>query len=327
MSAIPPPPSREHTCAVVVTYHPDEAIAGNVRVLTAQVAAVFIIDNASNPAARERLVGLAAELPGVTLILNDENLGIAAALNQGLARADAAGFVWALLLDQDSKLLPALMGSLRAAYGTFPNPQRLGIIGTRFQLDGVLADQLPPGLRAPAADPPELGAPLFVEKVTVITSGSLLSLLAARQTGVMREDFFIDGVDHEYCLRLRRHGYAVIEAVTPGLIHPLGAPTVRPVLGRRVFVSNHPPLRRYYIARNRLLLARAYFLSEFRWIANSLLGLAKEMLIVSLAEQERGRKLAATAMGLLHGVLNRRGCLAPETAARFASTAAPKPAR
>ena len=63
----------------------------------------------------------------------------------------------------------------------------------------------------------------------MITSGSLLALAVFRRVGPMREDFFIDAVDFQYCLRLRRHGYKVIETLLPTLIHPIGAPTLQRV--------------------------------------------------------------------------------------------------
>ena len=215
-----------------------------------------------------------------------------------------------MLLDQDSEPLETMLDGFRTAYTDFSPPERLGLIGSRFELPGIPTHELPQRLRDVRPKATSSATPRYAERETVITSGSLLALAVFRRVGRMREDFFIDAVDFEYCLRLRRYGYKVIETLLPTLIHPIGVPTVQRVFGRLIVTTNHSPLRRYYIVRNRLLLARAYFFSEFSWVMNSLWALVKETAIVLLAEKERGRKMAATLRGLAHGLANRRGPLA-----------------
>src|SRR4030095_5315976 len=71
---------------------------------------------------------------------------------------------------------------------------------------------------APASDEP--GA--SIERRTVITSGTLLSLNAYDAIGRFRDDFFIDGIDHEYCLRARAKRYRILLMLAPLLVHSIG---------------------------------------------------------------------------------------------------------
>ena len=50
----------------------------------------------------------------------------------------------------------------------------------------------------------------FSERESVITAGSLISIMAYKAIGGYNEALFIDEVDHEYCYRLRREGFQVL---------------------------------------------------------------------------------------------------------------------
>ena len=59
---------------------------------------------------------------------------------------------------------------------------------------------------------------------SVVSSGSLVKAEAVRKAGYPRADFFIDFVDHEFNLRLRRHGYQIAVIRESGLSHRIGQP-------------------------------------------------------------------------------------------------------
>ena len=102
---------------MVVTYRPGRRGGGPGGGNSFRVRRVFVVDNGSDAAA---LAGLRALPPekAVEIIANGENLGLATALNQGLARAceREGDFDWALLLDQDSEPMEAMLEGFRAAY-------------------------------------------------------------------------------------------------------------------------------------------------------------------------------------------------------------------
>jgi rhamnosyltransferase len=102
----------------------------------------------------------------------------------------------------------------------------------------------------------------------VITSGNLLRLSAYNVAGPFRDDYFIDYVDHEYCLRLRSCGYKILQISNAFLEHQIGTITTHWYLYRTIQLGNHSPLRRYYSFRNRFYFNETYrrlFPKYFRW--------------------------------------------------------------
>ena len=290
------PPHARNVCAILVSYQPDVELREQISGVMRQVAFLIVVDNASGTAAREEL-RRATDNPNMELILNAENRGVGAALNQGAERATRLGFKWVLTLDQDSWLDPSLVATLEGIYRAHPDREAVKILGVNY---------LHAYDRSPAFSWRDDGA-LFHEVRTVITSGSLLSLEAYRDVGPFREDFFIDQIDHEYCLRLRSHGYRVLISRRPLMVHSLGNQTRHKFLWKRPRSTNHRPLRWYYMARNRLVLHRMYFAREPRWVLNDLRAAAKDAILLILFEDRKLIKAAAMGLGVWHGCLRRMG--------------------
>jgi rhamnosyltransferase len=174
----------------------------------------------------------------MTYLPQGENVGIARALNIGAARAFAAGYDLLLTMDQDSRAEPDMVAKLlecRSAEGG----STVGIVAP-FHMT-----------RAVRRPPPDVAC---TEVMTPMTSGCLLDLAVWQTVGPFRDDFFIDFVDNEYCLRLRREGYRVLRANRAILEHAVGDITrYGPIIA-----TNHSPLRRYYKTRNRFVVNREY---------------------------------------------------------------------
>ena len=101
-------PQKDNICGIIVTYHPDDDFHQRVSAIVDQVNHVIIVDNASGPNVQELLGKLGAR-PNITSILNQENLGIAAAMNQGFEWAQENNYAWVLTLDQDCPLLVLIL--------------------------------------------------------------------------------------------------------------------------------------------------------------------------------------------------------------------------
>ena len=92
---------RSNVAAGIVTYNPDaQRLAENIAAIRPQVDRVILVDNGSNNAA-ERLRPF-SDAADIQIIFNDQNAGIAAALNQIMRAAEAGGYHWCVTLDQDS---------------------------------------------------------------------------------------------------------------------------------------------------------------------------------------------------------------------------------
>jgi rhamnosyltransferase len=280
---------KKNVLAVVVTYHPDSSFAERFDRLAGQVDAVLIVDNDSGPAAVAMLREAVARL-NMGLILNSENVGLAAALNIGVARAIANGYGWVLLFDQDTIPGDDMLKGLREAYNDFPRKGKLAIIGSNYS-------------------EPRTGFPKLVtngcswrERKVVITSGSLLSLPIYEMLGPFRNEYFIDCVDLEYCLRARSRGFEVIMTCEPLIVHGSGQATGHRLPWREIDASNHSRIRWYYMIRNDIDLAKRYLLREPAWVLANLWTRFKGMILVCIFEEDRFGKVWYSVMGLFDGL-------------------------
>lgn len=289
------PPRAETTCALFVTYHPGDAFGAHLAAVARQVESVHVIDNSATPEARARLECWRGGLGNVEVAYNAENVGQAAALNQGAERAIDGGCRWLLTFDQDTTPFSDLLDTLAHVYHEHPRPHRLGVIGANF-LDRWGAARVVVRSRKVAS----------VRRDAVVTSGSLLSLAAYRDAGPFRNDFFIDSVDREYCYRLRSAGYDVVMSTKPAMNHAWGEPTTARFGPLEFATSNHSPLRRYYIARN-LLRTVAAHRARPGTCAVAALAASVDLCRALAFERRRFAKAAATFVGLVHGVLGRMG--------------------
>jgi rhamnosyltransferase len=284
----------DDVCAVVITHHPDARVGERLARVARQVGRVVVVDNASAGPARPRLLAL-QEAGRIRLLENAGNRGVAAALNRGVGWARSHGFSWALLLDQDTEVDPELVRGLRWIYAAHPHPERIGVVGARSRSDA-----------APPPSPRE-AARGWRRRETVITSGSLLRLAILERIGPFRDEFFIDHVDDDYCLRLAACGLGVLQSTRPLMDHALGAPSRVRLPWRESQTSNHSALRRYFMTRNHVVLIRQYWRVQPRWALRTAYARMRSTLLMVVFEAERGRKLRAILRGLVDGMAGRLG--------------------
>jgi rhamnosyltransferase len=84
----------------------------------------------------------------------------------------------------------------------------------------------------------------------VISSGSLVRREAVEKIGLPRQDFFMDFVDFEYCLRMRHQGFKVALVCGSLLDHSIGDPRAATFFGLSRTWNDHAPWREYYFVRN-----------------------------------------------------------------------------
>ncbi|HET7565710.1 MAG TPA: glycosyltransferase family 2 protein [Gemmatimonadaceae bacterium] len=290
-------PAKDNICAIIVTFHPDAELPHRVAQIASQVRRVIIVDNHSDDAAIGMLRRLASD-GTIQLILNDDNYGVATALNQGVREAMRQGFAWALLFDQDSVVLPSMVDVLTEVYQDYPAKDRIAVIAANYWT--MPTHELAVSSRG--AD-----GRSWVERKVAISSGSLIAMSHVPLVGPFRDDLFIDEVDSEYCLRARTHGLKVLMTREPVMQHSLGAPQIRRFLWRTVRPSNHSALRWYYMTRNPIVLAKHYWRTDTAWIAGCIYDHLKMTTKVLLYEQDRLAKLRQMLRGGWHGIQGRLG--------------------
>ncbi|WP_203071453.1 glycosyltransferase family protein [Falsiroseomonas ponticola] len=289
------------TAAGIVLFHPAPALLEEaLAALDASVARVFLFLNAPLSAAARAVVERPGRRPPV-LLGDGTNQGLGVAYNRMAAMARAEGFEALLLLDQDSSPLPAMAAALCATRA------RLIAAGECPAVVGPLPVAARGcGCKAPRCFSQDGAAPAAgaVPLEFVISSGSLIDLAAFEAVGGFREDFFIDAVDIEWCLRAWARHFSCWMVASLPMPHRLGSGVLRvPLLG--LLLARQPPFRLYTHARNQMAMLRLPFV-PLAWKCRAVAVIAAQTVIHLLASRERGT-LRAFALGVADGLRARLG--------------------
>jgi len=293
-------PKKGRICAIMVTYNPDSPLEQNIRAVLPQVDKLIIVDNGSELPIRAHIEAIASSC-AVQVIWNNENLGLATALNIGIRSAlGSDDFDWIATFDQDSRVAAGFRDAMLQAYLACPYRESVGIIGPHHV---ALTENSTAGSSHQEHDS-------FSEITAVMQSGTFLSTKALRIYGLFDDSFFIDYVDFELCLRIRKNGLRIIEAPNAIIAHRLGNPSRHTLFGKPFTVCNHSALRRYYAARNRFRIYSRYLFSDFAWICHDVWSWFKEIVKLALFEENRLKKLAYMARGGWDALRGRHGMYA-----------------
>lgn len=284
-------------CGVVVSYHPSREFLRNIEILAGQVGLVVVVDNTplSNS---QTVIDELEHRGGCTIIRNGKNLGIAEAFNIGIRHAISLGCEWIFTFDQDSQIPGDYVSSMLAAHEEASKQSRVG-------------------MAFPAYQDARLGHTLILPKsakggvLVGMTSGALLHKDVFNLVGPMESEFFIDQVDHEYCLRMRSLSLKLIDCPDAILIHSLGRITFHSLGGRSFVASNHNAKRRYYITRNRLVLMKRYFFKDPEWVKCDLDRILRETLTLFLFERDRLLKTIYMVRAVFDAAFERLGQRVP----------------
>jgi rhamnosyltransferase len=274
---------------VVVLYNPREDVLGSIGSYISQIEVLFAVDNSEHPdpAVTDRI----RNAGNVVYLWNGGNAGIAAALNIGASLALERGFDFLLMMDQDS-IASANLVSAFSEFLSRHSARNIGILSPCHQYENYEKPAEPPGPK---------------EVFLAITSGTLLNLIAYRAAGRFMDELIIDYVDFEYCMRLRTHGYKVIQLGNAFLRQRLGNLLPRRFVYRRVAVMRYPPVRVYYRFRNRLVLSAKYMKKFPLWSILELRLTVNELVKIICFEKEKLEMCRMAFRGIADFLLHRLG--------------------
>jgi rhamnosyltransferase len=266
--------------AVVTAYHPDDRLAAVVDAALLSCAYVVVVDNTptdAGPSPEE------STDPRVRVLRSGRNGGLAGALNAAV-RALGPDTDAVLVLDQDSVLPADLVPSL-AAHLADPT---IGVIAPTpvDAADGTTYDRFA-----------RTGGGL-VDTDSVITSGMLVRRDVLEKAGGFRDEFFVDWVDNDFCLRLRRDGVRIVQDTATRLPHSIGDRREHRFAGLTVKVLRYSPWRHYWITRNGLVMIGENIGRNPRWALQAALYISRQALTTAVFEPSR----AANVKAILRGV-------------------------
>jgi rhamnosyltransferase len=290
---------------VTVTYHPDLDVLRRQMQLLPPECPKVVIDNASGEATVQALLALQKTVPRLQVVANAQNLGLAAALNQGnkQGRAQWPTVEYCLLLDQDSEPQP---GSVKSLLDAIKDLQRRGLNpGTVGPMLLDVETGLQHGFHQATRWRwrriyPEAGSLQAVPCTNVNGSGSLVPVHLFDELGGLDEAFFIDHVDTEWAFRVLHHGYSLWGIPKAIFKHRMGQKTLKYWLfGWRVWPCRSP-IRHYYLFRNAIYLMNKKYVPLI-WKFWASVKIIISMQVVLLRPDEIVQQINSMMRGLIHG--------------------------
>ncbi|MBU3180719.1 glycosyltransferase [Clostridium psychrophilum] len=278
-------------CVAIITYNIDGKIIEVVNSIIEQVDTVVIIDNASKMGTVNLLIAL-SENKKVNVIFNKENFGIARALNQGVEFAKQNRCNWILTLDHDSVSQKNMVKNMFQCINGYKNEEKIGILTPRIyevnkhdfiSKKGYEKDK-------------------YIKVKDCIQSGSLIRLSIFDKIGYLNEDLFVYYVDYDFCRRLVKAKYDIVQCNNVTLLHEEGYKVPKRIFGIKVFYNNYSSQVLYYIARNTIYMCKTY---SIMYIKRAI----KDFVFILLFDDKRKERLSYFFKGIHDGLLNRYGRL------------------
>jgi rhamnosyltransferase len=277
---------------IIISYNPLDNLKGIIGRMLKQCDLIIIVDNNSiNIAEIEKMHYLQSSK--IILIKNSENQGIASALNTGVNNAIDLGYKWVVTFDQDSIVYNNATEILIKSYNSIAEKETYGALGLNYKNEFQNIDYRDESNR------------LIIRKVDyIITSGSLLNVENFKTIGGFNEKYFIDNVDIEYCLRIRKNNRKIYKTTAIGMVHGAGEPNRVRFLFMEFKFSNHSAIRRFYMARNHFYLLREYFFIFPYFSLKISYFFILSVLKIFLFETQKSQKIRQTIKGSISGLLN-----------------------
>lgn len=274
--------------AIIISYNPDNNLLDSVNLLENQVEKIIIVDNGSKKE-KVKEINLIRDInkEKIEVIFNEENLGIATALNMGVKSALKQGYKWILTMDQDSKVSKNMVEKMFEVYNSIDEKERKDILSIfpNFVDERVQSIE----------ENSDMDSYEYVD--ADITSGNLLRAEVFDRVGFFDDSLFIDLVDTDFCMRLNEKNIKMIKVRDAILYHSLGeSQSVKSIFGK-FNTSNHSALRRYYMTRNRFYTWEKYKdLNSFTLNRDKSL-FKKEFVKIVLGEKDKINKIKMVFKG------------------------------
>ena len=227
----------KNVVAVVVLYNPNRLVIKNILTYHSFLENIVVVDNSET--ANEEILNDLKKMLKIHLIVNQENKGIATALNQGIQKAILLGGEWILTMDQDSYFEGDMLKNYFKLFDDLNDKVKIAALGPNYEKENSLEQ--------------------IIKVENLITSGTLLNADVFKKIKGYDEKLFIDEVDNDYCYRAQLEGYDLYQCNNIFMNHALGnKKQITSIFGSKKTRILHSPIRLYYIVRNSLYMSEKY---------------------------------------------------------------------
>ncbi|MDD2341524.1 MAG: glycosyltransferase family 2 protein [Tolumonas sp.] len=279
---------KDKTCglhAVVVTFNPNiDVLYSLIKSISIAVDVVWIIDNgSSNPIDSAQCK---IDNSNIHVVAMNNNLGIAKAQNIGIKRAIKSNAKNIIFFDQDSQPSLELIENLLSTYTDLTvNGGKVACVGPafkdpRFYFTYPIIRLNRFGIRDRII-PIDNGKPIPAS--FIISSGSLVPVDVIEDVGYFREDFFIDYVDTEWCMRAQSKGYEIYVSPSAVMFHSIGDDNIKFIFWK---LPVHSAFRRYYRMRNMFYLFKLPYVPLVMKLREFITNNVHQLLIVLVSKNK-----------------------------------------
>lgn len=288
---------------IIVTYNPSEAIFKTISKLETQVDKIYIIDN--NSTQKNKLYNLKLK-EKTKIIFNQKNIGLAAAQNIGIKEAILEEMNWVLFLDDDSEIENNFIFEMKEAYLN-SNQKEIGILAANILYKDVNKKTYYPLETKFFIKRKEFENELYLDNVIfAISSGSLVKIEAIKKIGLLCEEFFIDSIDLEYCLRMNLNGYKIRVVKKAKLYQRIGFLVEKKIMKFKIYPTNHNPKRHFTQFRNAIWVWKKYIKKYPKFIIYSILIKIYQVFRIVIFEDDKLLRVKYIFKGLHRGIFYKK---------------------
>ena len=235
-------------CIIVIYKHNRELFNIVIQSIIEQVQKIIIVNN------NKEVENFPLE--NIETIQLNDNYGIAYAQNIGIKKAVSEGANFVLTSDQDTIYPDGYITTLLDIYNNYKHKHRIAAVAPVF-FDRSLKNEaiMPVSIYTKEKIIPRRNVDVLKDNVFfashVISSGMLIPVDSIINIGLMKENYFIDWVDTEWCFRANMFHYKILQTSKIHVNHKHGERGKR--IGKYI-LTEHTPIRRYYRVRNAIYM-------------------------------------------------------------------------
>jgi rhamnosyltransferase len=282
-----PTESLMQTASLTILFYPEKnTLIKAMNTYAANCSHCIFIDNTPSPDLTLENTLKAKFGDKVVYKALHENKGIAFALNRGFEMAEALQMKYVLTMDQDSwydtdEFFKQISSTIF--------PKNIAIVSASMYKTARSLTSYDSNWWNTSA---------------VITSGNWVYLLAWKDVDGFQENWFIDEIDHDFCLRLREKNWSLLTSKKMLLNHQLGNKTSCQWLltGKKINITLHNPERTYYIIRNSIFLIKRHGFKNALFALNRKKMILTKMILILLLYPNKLKYIKYYLLGILDGI-------------------------
>lgn len=226
-------------CAMITVFKPNkDKLTANLKEISLYAEKIYLLVNDSSFD-----VDLST-FSKAELVINGKNIGLSAAFNIGLKKADAEGFEEAVLFDQDSFLSNDNFQKMYEEFIETKENNSVMCLGPSLNVYGTILPTPKWTLSKRKVDSTKM-----ISVKNIITSGMILDIKNALSIGGFEETLPVDFCDFYFCWKSLYNGFFVLKSVDSFINHEIGNSSIK--IGKST-VHFHSPYRNYFLVRDTL---------------------------------------------------------------------------